>query len=135
AGQIDNMLYGVTANNILDGEKAGFFNLRGFEEARHVGVAPGSFGAAIGQAVGATAAYLAFFKTSADRVDIRKLQTELMTYQARILPYQDIMVDDAHFYAIQRFGLAGVLANLNKETDFYFGKEERVSFEEVEPVF
>ena len=135
AGQIDNMLYGVAISNILDGEKAGFFNLRDFEEIRHAAMASSAFRAAIGQAVGATAAYLAFFKTSADRVDIRKLQTELMTYQARILPYRDIMIDDAHFYVLQRFGLAGVLTNLNKEKDFHFGKEERVSFEEVEPIF
>ncbi len=135
AGQIGDTLYGAQLGNILAGERDGFFNFRSLEELLHEDIKLSPFRTAVGQAVGATAAYLAFFKTSADKVDIRKLQTELMTYNARILPYQDVAVNDVHFYALQRFGLAGVLPNLHKDDDFRFQKDERVSFDEVEPIF
>ncbi|NGM64625.1 FAD-dependent oxidoreductase [Sphingobacterium sp. SGR-19] len=135
AGQIGEALYGARLANILEGEKDGFFNFRGISALLDENIALSPFRAAVGQAVGATAAYLAFFKTSVDKVDVRKLQTELMTYGARILPYQDIAIDDAHFYALQRFGLASVLPNLHKDDGFRFQKDERVSFDEVEPIF
>ena len=134
-GQIGNNLYGTQLEHILVGEKQGFFNFNGVTELLNEDMTLSPFRAAVGQAVGATAAYLAFFKTSADQVDIRKLQTELMTYNARILPYQDIEVNDVHFYALQRFGLASVLPDLHKNEGFHFQKDERVSFEEVEPIF
>ncbi|PRD49172.1 hypothetical protein [Sphingobacterium haloxyli] len=134
-GQIGDALYGARLSNILGGEKDGFFNFRGVSELLDENIALSPLRAAVGQAVGATAAYLAFFKTSADKVDVRKLQTELMTYNARILPYQDVAINDVHFYALQRFGLAGVLPNLHKDDGFRFQKDEHVSFDEVEPIF
>ncbi|PRD54275.1 hypothetical protein [Sphingobacterium gobiense] len=135
AGQIGDTLYGAQLANILEGEKDGFFNFRGVAELLNENIALSPFRAAVGQAVGATAAYLAFFKTSADKVDVRKLQTELMTYSARILPYQDVAISDVHFYALQRFGLASVLPHLHQGEGFRFQKDERVSFDEVEPIF
>jgi len=135
AGQIGNSLFGAQVENILAGEKDGFFNFRGVTEVLDEDMTLSAFRAAVGQAVGAAAAYLAFFKTSADELDVRKLQTELMTYKARILPYQDISINDVHFYALQRFGLTGLLSSLHKDDDFHFQKGERVSFEEVEPIF
>src|SRR5690606_34983136 len=107
-GKLDNTLYSVLLEDVLAGEKDGFFNFRGVPGIVSNDVSLTPFRAAIGQAVGATAAYLAFFKTSADEVDVRTLQTELMTYGARILPFQDIAIADRHFYALQRFGLASV---------------------------
>ncbi|HLT86582.1 MAG TPA: hypothetical protein VKZ57_03270 [Sphingobacterium sp.] len=135
AGQIGSTLYGTQLGNILAGEKEGFFDFRGIAALLQEDMTLSPFRAAVGQAVGATAAYLAFFKTSADKVDVRKLQTELMTYKARILPYQDVAISDVHFYALQRFGLASVLPDLHKDDGFRFQKDERVSFEEVEPIF
>src|SRR5690606_32876077 len=131
AGQIGSTLYGTQLGNILAGEKEGFFDFRGIAALLQEDMTLSPFRAAVGQAVGATAAYLAFFKTSADKVDVRKLQTELMTYKARILPYQDVAISDVHFYALQRFGLASVLPDLHKDDGFRFQKDERVSFEEV----
>ena len=134
-GELDNTLHSVLLEDILVGEKDGFFNFRSTREILSDDVALTPFRAAIGQAVGATAAYLAFFKTSADKVDVRTLQTELITYGARILPFQDIAIDDRYFYVLQRFGLASILPNLHVEKSFLFHKEERVGFNEVEPVF
>ncbi len=135
AGEIGGSLYGIQLENIFAGEKEGFFDFRGVTELLQDDLALSPFRAAVGQAVGATAAYLAFFKTSADKVDVRKLQTELMTYKGRILPYQDVPISDIHFYALQRFGLASVLPNLHKDEGFRFQKDEHVSFKEVEPIF
>lgn len=135
SGQIGNSLYGLPLENMLLGEKDGFFNLRGVTELLQEDLTLTPFRAAAGQAVGATAAYLAFFKASADKVDVRKLQTELMTYQARLLPFQDVAISDPHFYALQRFGLAGVLSKIQEDEGFDFHKDEQVSFEEVEPIF
>lgn len=133
-GAIDHTLYNVMLTDILAGEKDGFFNFRGMSTVMNDDIALTPFRAAIGQAVGATAAYLAFFKTSAEKVDVRKLQTELMTYRARILPFQDIVISDRYFYALQRFGLACVLPHLHTEESFLFRKDERVGFKEIEPV-
>lgn len=134
-GAIDQTLYSVLLEDILAGEKDGFFNFRGTREIMSDDIALTPLRAAIGQAVGATAAYLAFFRTASDKVDVRKLQTELMTYGARILPFQDIAISDRHFYALQRFGLASVLPNLHTEEGFLFHKDERVGFKEIEPIF
>lgn len=134
-GELDNTLYSVLLENVLAGEKDGFFNFRGLCEIVNDDISLTPFRAAAGQAVGATAAYLAFFKTSADKIDVRTLQTELMTYGARILPFQDVAVADPHFYALQRFGLATVLPSLHTEKGFLFQNEERISFNEIEPVF
>lgn len=134
-GKLDNTLYSVLLEDVLAGEKDGFFNFRGVPGIVSNDVSLTPFRAAIGQAVGATAAYLAFFKTSADEVDVRTLQTELMTYGARILPFQDIAIADRHFYSLQRFGLASVLPNLHTENGFLFQKEERVGFNEIAPIF
>src|SRR5690606_32697345 len=43
-----------------------------------------------GQAIGATAAYCAFFKTTTDKINIRTLQGELLAYLGKIIPFQDI---------------------------------------------
>lgn len=134
-GQIGSALYGIELERILAAENVGFFLLRGMEELNGPGSELIPFRAAVGQALGATAAYLAFFKTTGDKVDIRKLQTELMTYRARILLYQDVAIEDRHFYALQRFGLAAVLPDLHQRANFYFRKEERVRYDEVKPIF
>lgn len=91
-----------------------------------------------GQAIGASAAYCAFFKTTTDKINIRTLQGELLAYFGKIIPFQDIELNDPHFSAIQRVGATGVLkGETDKESDsitFQFNPKKTVSPKEIEPV-
>lgn len=91
-----------------------------------------------GQAIGASAAYCAFFKTTTDKINIRTLQGELLAYHGQIVPFQDIALNDPHFSAIQRVGATGILkAESNNEGDsatFHFNPIKTVSSKEIEPV-
>lgn len=63
----------------------------------------------IGQAVGAAAGYVAFYRTTSDKIEVRQIQGELLQYGGRLLPFQDILQEDPHFGAIQRIGATGLL--------------------------
>ncbi|QQT27317.1 FAD-dependent oxidoreductase [Sphingobacterium spiritivorum] len=93
------------------------------------------FRSAVGQTLGAMAAYCAFFKTDADQIDIRKFQDELLQYDAKIIPYEDIPVDDMHATGLQKFGLAGMLKGEFREGRYLFNGEDSVRFDEIKPVF
>ncbi|MFD1769462.1 hypothetical protein [Sphingobacterium suaedae] len=137
SGEIEGKLYAVLLDNLLAGEQDGFFSLTAIHQMQGIGVVETApFRGAIGQALGATAAYLAFFKTSADKVDVRKLQMELLSYGARLLPYQDIDISDAHFEVVQKFGVTGMLPAPNRSEAVYkLGKDLPVSYRDVQPIF
>lgn len=109
SGSVTGDCYTLTLAQLLTAEKQGFFNLAAMQKLLEMDKSVVSFRSAIGQAVGATAAYLAFFKTTPEKIDARKLQLELLTYGVHIIPFQDIPSMDPHFNAIQRFALAGIL--------------------------
>ena len=87
-----------------------------------------------GQAIGAAAAYCAFFKTTTDKIDIRTLQGELLAYHGQLVPFQDVAIDDPHFSAIQRVGATGLLKGINNGDSFNFNPEHTVSSKEIEPI-
>lgn len=91
-----------------------------------------------GQAIGAAAAYGAFFKTSSENINIRRLQGELLAFGGTLLPYQDIPHEAPHYIALQRIGATGLfkgnIHNKNGETRFYFDPDKTVSSEEIKPV-
>lgn len=88
-----------------------------------------------GQAVGAAAAYVAFYKTTSDQIEVRQVQAELLQYGARIVPYQDILIQDPHFQAIQRIGALAIFEpTLGAEGRYLFSGEKRVTSSEIEPV-
>jgi hypothetical protein len=62
-----------------------------------------------GQAVGATAAYCAFFKTTTDHLNVRLIQGELLTYKATLLPFKDMQQGDSSFVAQAHVALTGLL--------------------------
>ncbi len=92
-----------------------------------------------GQAIGASAAYCAFFKTTVDKINIRTLQGELLAYHGQLIPFQDIEIQDVHFAEIQRIGAVGILKGevLQKDetTFFHFNPMDSVSSKEIEPIF
>ncbi|MEJ7779851.1 MAG: hypothetical protein WKF68_09675 [Daejeonella sp.] len=62
-----------------------------------------------GQAAGTIAAYVAFFKTTTKNINVRGVQTELLIFDAELIPFSDIQVNDANFPAFQRMGVSGLL--------------------------
>lgn len=62
-----------------------------------------------GQAAGTVAAYCAFFKTTTKNINVRAVQTELLTFDAELIPFSDIKASDVNFPAFQRMGVSGLL--------------------------
>lgn len=89
----------------------------------------------VGQAVGAAAAYVAFFKTTTDKIEVRQVQGELLQYGARLMPYQDILSEDPHLPAIQRVGATNLFtAAIDSSGRYGFMPDKQVSTKELEPV-
>ncbi len=63
----------------------------------------------VGQAAGTIASYCAFFKTTTKNINVRAVQTELLTFDAQLIPLSDIQVNDPNFQAFQRMALSGLL--------------------------
>lgn len=89
----------------------------------------------VGQAVGAAASYVAFYKTTSDKLDVRSIQGELLQYGARLIPFADVPIERPHFEAIQRIGATGMLLGSLKESgQLHFEPETIVTAEEIKPV-
>ncbi|MEC3879408.1 FAD-dependent oxidoreductase [Parapedobacter sp. 10938] len=89
----------------------------------------------VGQAVGAAAAYTAFFKTTPDKLDARSVQGELLQYGARLMPFVDVPLENPHFDAIQRVGATGLLlGKVGEDGQLHFHGEAAVTANEVQPV-
>jgi len=92
----------------------------------------------LGQGVGATAAYCAFFKTTTRHLSVRKIQGEILDYKGYLLPFTDIPHDDPHFRAIQQVCATGLLKgsqNVNgNAVEIHFDQENIVSADEVKPI-
>lgn len=89
----------------------------------------------VGQAVGAAAAYTAFFKTTPDKLDVRTVQGELLQYGARLIPFVDVPLESPHFDAIQRVGATGMLLGREGEGGrLYFDGGAAVTADEIRPV-
>ena len=86
------------------------------------------------KALGATAGYLAFFKTDASKIDIRKLQAELINFSDEIVPYQDVNLKDDHFKAIVKCYLTGFFLGNKKSNKYIFDGQAAVKFSEIKPV-
>lgn len=90
----------------------------------------------VGQAVGAAAAYTAFFKTTSDKLDVRVIQGELLQYGGRLMPFTDVPIADKNFAAIQRIGATGLLKGDAGGTpgQFVFNPDAPVTAAEIKPV-
>jgi len=88
-----------------------------------------------GQAVGATAAYAAFFKTTSDKLDVRTIQGELLQYGARLIPFADVPIQHPHFDVAQRIGATGILLGKPVEGGgLHFDWDAAVTAAEIKPV-
>ena len=92
----------------------------------------------LGQAIGAAAAYGAFFKTSSENINIRRLQGELLAFNGELVPFLDVPQEDVHYLPIQRIGATGLLKGITvKDTPPFlkFDPDKSVSSEEIKPTF
>lgn len=89
----------------------------------------------LGQALGATAGYCAFFESDFDKINIRTLQGELLAFKALLIPFHDIAFEDVHNVYIQHTGLSGILqGKIGESGTFVFDPNGSVSSEEIEQV-
>jgi len=88
---------------------------------------------AIGQGVGAMAAYCAFFKTSTEKLRVRIIQGELLDFKAYLLPLSDIPPADHYWRAFQQVCATGLLKSVKQNGQFVFDPDATVSTAEIEP--
>jgi len=92
----------------------------------------------LGQGVGATAAYLAFFKTTTKHLTVRIIQGEILDYKGYLLPFTDIPQKDPHWRAIQQVCETGMLRGIWKtngnSVEMHFEPNDTVRTAEVKPV-
>lgn len=96
---------------------------------------------AVGQAVGATAAFCAFFKTTTKKLDPRIIQIELLDFKSSLLYFADVDRKEPYYRSIQQVAATGLLKGVNvnvaggaKAMAFEFSPEAVVATEEIKPV-
>lgn len=87
------------------------------------------------QAAGATAAYCAFFKTSTNKLNVRMIQSELLSYKSHIIKYADIADTDSSMIAFQHIGVTGILKAKEKNGELFFLPDSIVSVDELKQPF
>lgn len=82
-----------------------------------------------GQAAGATAAYCAFFDTNTKNLNIRTIQSELLTYRSSLYPLSDLLPGDTSFVKMQHLAVSGIFNSgfVQKSDGIYFQTEESLS--------
>lgn len=92
----------------------------------------------LGQGAGVVAAYCAFFKTTTAKLDVRKVQDELLTYKGYLMPFVDVPQVDPYFRSIQQVGATGMLKGVQKingkSSAVYFLPDSVVKTSEIKPV-
>ncbi|WP_457126146.1 FAD-dependent oxidoreductase [Mucilaginibacter sp. HD30] len=96
---------------------------------------------ALGQAVGATAAFCAFFKTTTKKLDVRVIQIELLDFKSSLLYFTDVERSDAYYRSIQQIAATGLLKGShvngvaeNAALEFNFMPDSAVTTAEIKPV-
>lgn len=86
-----------------------------------------------GQAAGATAAFCAFFNTSTKKLDVRTIQSELLTYRSSLFPLADILPGDSSFIKIQHQAVSGIMNKgfIYQADGIYFLTKGTLSTEEL----
>lgn len=87
-----------------------------------------------GQLMGAVTAYCTFFKTTADKIDLRTLQNELLVNKSRLMPWVNISYTDENFDALQRVFLSGVFPLEYSLKNLIYTKDDSVRVDLIQPV-
>lgn len=127
-------VYGYTVKDLVSRSSGNFFSLQSLiQVARDEESIP--LRISVGQAAGAAAAYCAFFKTTTDKIEVRKLQTELMTFGARLFPAQNISLSSVNFSSLQKMYLTGMFPLYREKDSLLFNGNIEVRIDEVKPLF
>ncbi len=96
---------------------------------------------ALGQAVGATAAFCAFFKTTTKKLDVRVIQIELLDFKGSLLYFTDVERGDPYYRSMQQIAATGLLKGSQVNTtaenaalEFGFMPDSSVTTAEIKPV-
>jgi hypothetical protein len=84
-----------------------------------------------GQAVGAAAAYAAFFDTKTSKVNLKMTQAELIKFRLSLVPFTDVPNVDSNWVAIQYIGLSGFLKGEIANGKLSFLPEQAVTTAEI----
>lgn len=84
-----------------------------------------------GQAAGAAAAYCVFFKTNTKNLNVRKIQTELLSYGSQLVEFDDIADNDSSQISMQHIGVTGILKGIEQNGQFLFLPDSSVSTDEI----
>ncbi|HTD42423.1 MAG TPA: FAD-dependent oxidoreductase, partial [Mucilaginibacter sp.] len=91
----------------------------------------------LGQGVGATAAFCAFFKTTTKHLHVRMIQGEILDYKGYLMPITDIPQKNPHWRAIQQVCATGLLKGIQKTNgnniEIHFEPDDVVNTEEIKP--
>jgi hypothetical protein len=92
----------------------------------------------LGQGVGATAAYCAFFKTTTKNLKVRVIQGEILDFKGILMPFADIPRSDPSFRAIQQVGATGLIRGIQKvngnSAQVLFCPDTTVSTADIQPI-
>jgi hypothetical protein len=106
-------------------------------EGVNVGTRSPSVQMTLGQGVGATAAFCAFFKTTTKHLHVRIIQGEILDYKGYLLPVTDVAQRDPHWRAIQQVCATGLLRGVQKtigdQVEIHFEPNDAVSTDEIKP--
>jgi len=87
------------------------------------------------QAAGATAAYCVFFKTGTKNLNVRMIQSELLSYKSHIIRYADIADTDSSMIAFQHIGVTGIFKAKEENGNLFFLPDSTVSVDELKQPF
>ncbi|HEY8928200.1 MAG TPA: FAD-dependent oxidoreductase [Mucilaginibacter sp.] len=121
-------LYAVVANN-LDNVLVTEMAIPGKRDIQYL-----PFQLQLGQGVGATAAYLAFFKTTTQHLNVRIIQGEILDFKGYLLPIADIKQTDVEWRAVQQVSASGLLRGKEINNKFLFMPDSTVNTAEIKPV-
>jgi len=91
----------------------------------------------LGQGLGATAAFCAFFKTTTKHLHVRTIQGEILDYKGYLVPITDVPQKDPHWRAVQQVCTTGLLKGVQKingdKVEIHFEPDDAVNTEEIKP--
>ncbi|MEO6497585.1 MAG: FAD-dependent oxidoreductase, partial [Mucilaginibacter sp.] len=92
----------------------------------------------LGQGAGATAAFLAFFKTTTKNLNVRIIQGEILDHKGYIFPVTDISFSDPYFRSVQQVCATGLLKGVQKVDGDHpvviFEPDSAVYTQDIQPV-
>ncbi len=86
---------------------------------------------ASGQAAGAIAAYCSFFKTTTKILNVRMIQSELMSFGSQLMRFDDVAEKDTNAMPIQSIALTGILKGRVVSGKFNFMPDSNISSDEI----